>query len=200
LIRDVADGKVKHESVGARWPTAEDLKDSAIIRIARDTGGGGQTHAETLGKIETARKDDRATHATRVDTTDAEDAAVFQNWCRVAHATRNAGAGAWTRYMSRTKNKPYWHNAATGQYTWDDPWAFVEAPRVPLPPASDPEARKLAIAARYASRPRGRGLGDLMSPDPAARARAVAAMTGDAGAYDASRAPVWEDASDVERV
>ena len=187
LIADVADGKVKHDIVGARWATEGDWEDDTIIRIARDASGGGHTHAETLGKIETARKDDRATHATRVDATAAEDAAAFQNWCRVAHATPNVGA-VWTRYMSRTKNKPYWHNAATGQSTWKDPWAFVETPRVPLPPASDPEARKLAIGATYASRPRGRGLGDLISLDPEVRARAVAARTGGAAADDASRA------------
>ena len=123
------------------------------------------------------------------------DAKQHQDWCRVANATPNAGAGAWTRYMSRTKNKPYWHNAATGQSTWKDPWAIVETPRVALP--TEPEALKLAIAATYASRPRGRGLGDLISPDPAVRARAVAARTGGAGASqgDASRAPAWEEDS-----
>ena len=187
-----------NEFVGARWPTEGDWTDATIIKIARDTGGGGEKIS--LGRIAQEQADDRATRAKDLAAADAADAAAFQEWCRVAHATPNAGAGAWTRYMSKTKNKPYWHNAATGQSTWKDPWAFVETPRVPLPPASDPEARKLAIGATYASRPRGRGLGDLMSPDPAARARAVAAMTGDAGAYDASRAAVWEDASGYESV
>ena len=41
-------------------------------------------------------------------------------------------------------------------------------------------------------RQRGRGLGDLISPDPEVRARAVAAATG-SDAYDASRAPRWDD-------
>jgi len=42
-------------------------------------------------------------------------------------------------------------------------------------------------------RQRGRGLGDLISPDPEVRARAIAATTGD-HTYDASRAPRWDDA------
>ena len=41
-------------------------------------------------------------------------------------------------------------------------------------------------------RQRGRGLGDLISPDPEVRARAIAATTGD-HTYDASRAPRWDD-------
>ena len=36
-------------------------------------------------------------------------------------------------------------------------------------------------------------MGDLISPDPEVRARAIAATTGD-HTYDASRAPRWDDA------
>ena len=77
----------------------------------------------------------------------------------------------------------------------DDPWAFVEAPRVAL--SAESEAQMRDVAGAYASRPRGRGLGDLISLDPEVRARAIndgiAATTGDAGAYDASRAPARKD-------
>ena len=61
--------------------------------------------------------------------------------------------------------------------------------------SAEPEAQMRAVAGTYASRPRGRGLGDLISPDPEVRARAVAARTGGGRAYyDAlSRAPAWED-------
>ena len=180
-----------NEFVGARWPTEGDWTDATIIKIARDTGGGGEKIS--LGRIAQEQADDRATRAKDLAAADAADAAAFQEWCRVAHATPNAGAGAWTRYMSKTKNKPYWHNAATGLSTWDDPWAFVETPRVAL--SAEPEAQMRAVAGTYASRPRGRGLGDLISLDPEVRARAVAARTGGGRAYyDAlSRAPAWED-------
>ena len=184
LIGDVADGKVTNEFVGARWPTEGDWTDPSIIKVALDQSG---RAAVSLEKIAQEQADDRAKHAAKMKATAADDAKQHQDWCRVALATPNVGA-VWTRYMSRTKNKPYWHNAATGRSTWEDPSAFVKTPRVPLPPASDPEARKLAIAATYASRPRGRGLGDLISPDPEVRARAIAATTGDQ-TYGASRAP-----------
>ncbi len=183
LIADVADGKVKHDIVGARWPTDDDWNDATIIKIARDKGGGNPRIS--MARIVQETKDDRAKHATRVEAADAADAAAFQGWCRVANATPNFGAPVWTRKVDES-GTPYWEDEPTGRTRSDDPWAFVETPRVAVP--TEPEALKLAIAATYASRPRGRGLGDLISPDPEVRARAVAAKTGGAAADDASRA------------
>ena len=195
MIADVADGKVKHDIVGARWATEGDWEDDTIIRIARDAGGGGGTIS--LGRIAQEQAEDRATRTDDWEAKATADEEQHQYWCRVANATPNFGAPVWTRKVDES-GTPYWEDEVTGRTRFDDPWAFVETPRVALP--TEPEALKLAIAARYASRPRGRGLGDLMSEDPVVRARAVAARTGGAGAYDASRAPAWEDASDAGRV
>ena len=127
---------------------------------------------------------------TRVEATGVADAKQHRDWCRTANATSNVGASEWTRHVGKESGRPFWHNAATGQSHWTPPWTFVEAPRVALPAES--EAQMRAVAGTYASRQRGRGLGDLISLDPEVRARAVAARTGGAGAYDASRAPAWE--------
>ena len=142
----------------------------------------------SLEKIAQESKDDRAQHAKDLEAKAAADAKQHQDWCRVAHATPNAGAPVWTRHVDKASGRPYWYNAAKGRTTWDDPSAFVARSRVAL--TADSEERKRSIAGAYARRQRGRGLGDLISPDPAARARAIAATTGD-HTYDASQAPTW---------
>ena len=191
LIRDVADGKVKHDIVGARWPTDEDLNDDSIIKIARDFASGGPPIS--LARIAQEKADDRATRVADLEAKEEADAKQHRDWCRVACATWNDynGKPVWTRHVDKASGKPFWHNAATRQSTWKDPSAFVKTRRVALP--ADPEGQKRAIAGEYARRARGRGsgLGDLISPDPEVRARAIAATTGDT-TYDASRAPAWE--------
>ena len=187
LIADVADGKKSNEFVGARWATEGDRTNPAIIKVARKIGG---RRRICLGQIAQERKDDRAKHATRVEATGVADAKQHRDWCRTANATSNVGASEWTRHVGKESGRPFWHNAATGQSHWTHPQTFVQAPRVALPAES--EAQMRAVAGTYASRQRGRGLGDLISLDPEVRARAVAARTGGAGAYDASRAPAWE--------
>ena len=121
-------------------------------------------------KIAQEKKDDRAKHAADLAATEAADAEAFQNWCRTAHATPNVGAPDWTRKVDAS-GTPYWVDEPTGRTRSDDPWAFVATPRVVLP--AEPEARMQTVAGVYASRPRGRGLGDLMSEDPVVLARAV---------------------------
>ncbi|CAH0364691.1 unnamed protein product [Pelagomonas calceolata] len=181
LIKAVADGTEKHDIIGARWPTDDDWKDATITKVAPNKHGGSRLIG--LGQIEQEQADDRATRAKDLEARAAADAKQHRDWCQVAHATPNAGAPVWTRHVDKASGRPYWYNAAKGRTTWDDPSAFVARSRVELP--ADPEEQKRAIAATFARRQRGRGLGDLISPDPAARARAVAATTGD-HTYDAS--------------
>ena len=183
MIADVADGKVTNEFVGARWPTEGDWTDATIIKVAHDKGGG--RAAISMARIAQEKKDDRATHTADLAATEVADAAAFQNWCRTAHATPNVGAPDWTRKVDAS-GTPYWVDEPTGRTRSDDPWAFVATPRVAL--SAEPEAQMRSVAGTYASRPRGRGLGDLISLDPEVRARAVAARTGGAAADGASRA------------
>ena len=140
MIKKVADGELKHDIVGARWPTAEDWKDDAIIIIPRCNNPCGDHHnaAAILGKIETAAKDDRAKHAAKVEASTERLNQHHQTWFRHAERTPNHGAPP----------------PPSG------PMAFEAIPSVK--PDAPRDERKQALAALMkASLSKAKGLGDL---------------------------------------
>ena len=137
LIGAVAEGKEKHESVGARWATEGDWTDATIIRIARGKPGGVRIG---LGQIAQERKDDSAKREAAV-TASMERLKLHQETL-FRHAERTANRGAPARPSG--------------------PMAFERVPSV-MPDASPDERKKAMVAKMRAALSQAKGLGDLKS-------------------------------------